>query len=41
LGDKQVETARLLLIDVINRLGASPTLRARAVRPPRQAFVSQ
>ncbi|MEU4289554.1 MarR family transcriptional regulator [Kribbella sp. NPDC026596] len=35
LGDDRVEVARLLLVDVINRLGASPALRARAVRPPR------
>ncbi|WP_328998851.1 MarR family transcriptional regulator [Kribbella sp. NBC_00709] len=35
LGDDQVEEARLLLVDVINHLGASPSLRARAVRPPR------
>lgn len=35
LGDGQVEKARLLMIDIINHLGASPSLRARAVRPPR------
>jgi DNA-binding MarR family transcriptional regulator len=35
LGDDQVEKARLLLLDVINQFGASPALRARAVRPPR------
>jgi DNA-binding MarR family transcriptional regulator len=35
LGDHQVEAARRLLVDVISRLGASPALRARAVRPPR------
>ncbi len=35
LGDDRVEEARLLLVDLINRLGASPSLRARAVRPPR------
>jgi len=35
LGDDQVEQTRLLLVDVIGRLGASPSLRARAVRPPR------
>jgi DNA-binding MarR family transcriptional regulator len=35
LGEDQVEHARLLLVDVINHLGATPTLRARAVRPPR------
>jgi hypothetical protein len=35
LGDHRVEAARLLLVDVISRLGASPALRARAVRPPR------
>jgi DNA-binding MarR family transcriptional regulator len=35
LGDAAVENTRLLLIDLINHLGASPSLRARAVRPPR------
>ncbi|TDW23289.1 MarR family winged helix-turn-helix transcriptional regulator [Kribbella kalugense] len=35
LGDAKVEKARLLMIDIINHLGASPSLRARAVRPPR------
>ncbi|MEU4197545.1 MarR family transcriptional regulator [Kribbella sp. NPDC026611] len=35
LGDQQVEEARQLLSEVIDRLGASPALRARAVRPPR------
>ncbi|NIK60449.1 MarR family winged helix-turn-helix transcriptional regulator [Kribbella shirazensis] len=35
LGDEQVEQARVLLLDVVDRLGASPSLRARAVRPPR------
>jgi DNA-binding MarR family transcriptional regulator len=35
LGDTQVETTRQLLLDVIDHLGASPSLRARAVRPPR------
>jgi DNA-binding MarR family transcriptional regulator len=35
LGDHRVEAARRLLVDVISRLGASPALRARAVRPPR------
>lgn len=35
LGDDRVEEARLLLVELINRLGASPSLRARAVRPPR------
>ncbi|MFF0271061.1 MarR family winged helix-turn-helix transcriptional regulator [Kribbella sp. NPDC004536] len=35
LGDAQVERTRQLLLDVIDRLGASPALRARAVRPPR------
>ena len=34
LGDDAVEQTRLLLVDVIDRLGASPSLRARAVRPP-------
>lgn len=35
LGDDRVEEARLLLVELIDRLGASPSLRARAVRPPR------
>jgi DNA-binding MarR family transcriptional regulator len=35
LGDDRVEAARLLLVDVINLLGAAPALRARAARPPR------
>ena len=35
LGDDRVEAARSLLVDTINLLGASPSLRARAVRPPR------
>jgi hypothetical protein len=35
LGDDRVEQARVLLLDTINLLGASPALRARAVRPPR------
>jgi len=35
LGDEQVEQARLLLVETIGLLGASPALRARAVRPPR------
>jgi DNA-binding MarR family transcriptional regulator len=35
LGDEQVEQTRLLLVDVIGRLGAGPSLRARTVRPPR------
>jgi DNA-binding MarR family transcriptional regulator len=35
LGDDRVEAARSLLVDTINLLGASPALRARAVRPPR------
>jgi DNA-binding MarR family transcriptional regulator len=35
LGDERVEAARLLLVDVINLLGAAPALRARAARPPR------
>ncbi|MEV5962493.1 MarR family transcriptional regulator [Kribbella sp. NPDC051952] len=35
LGDERVEAARLLLVDAIKQLGASPALRARAVRPPR------
>jgi DNA-binding MarR family transcriptional regulator len=35
LGDHRVEAARRLLVDVISRLGASPAVRARAVRPPR------
>ena len=34
LGHDQVEKARLLLVDVLNHLDASPSLRARAVRPP-------
>lgn len=34
LGDDAVEQTRLLLVDVIGRLGATPSLRARAVRPP-------
>ncbi|TCC50080.1 MarR family transcriptional regulator [Kribbella capetownensis] len=34
-GDERVEAARLLLVDTIKRLGASPSIRARAVRPPR------
>jgi DNA-binding MarR family transcriptional regulator len=35
LGADRVEAARLLLVDVVTRVGASPVLRARAVRPPR------
>ncbi|HEY3556654.1 MAG TPA: MarR family transcriptional regulator [Kribbella sp.] len=35
LGDAQVERARRLLLGVVDRLGASPAMRARAVRPPR------
>ncbi|WP_405057876.1 MarR family transcriptional regulator [Kribbella sp. NBC_01505] len=35
LGDDRVEAARQLLVDVLTHLGATPTLRARAVRPPR------
>jgi DNA-binding MarR family transcriptional regulator len=35
LGDQRVEQARLLLLAVVDHLGASPTLRARTVRPPR------
>jgi DNA-binding MarR family transcriptional regulator len=35
LGEDQVENARLLLVDVITHLGATPALRSRAVRPPR------
>jgi DNA-binding MarR family transcriptional regulator len=35
LGDEHVEQTRVLLLDVIHHLGATPSLRARAVRPPR------
>ncbi len=35
LGADRVEAARLVLVDVINLLGAAPALRARAARPPR------
>jgi DNA-binding MarR family transcriptional regulator len=35
LGDDRVEATRLLLVDVINLLGAAPALRARTARPPR------
>ncbi|GAB2658378.1 MarR family winged helix-turn-helix transcriptional regulator [Kribbella swartbergensis] len=35
LGADRVEQARVLLVDVINLLGAAPALRARAARPPR------
>jgi DNA-binding MarR family transcriptional regulator len=35
LGDDRVEQARVVLVDVINLLGAAPALRARAARPPR------
>ncbi|TCC66116.1 hypothetical protein E0H73_04180 [Kribbella pittospori] len=35
LRDERVEAARLLLVDTIKQLGASPSIRARAVRPPR------
>ena len=34
LGDDAVEQTRLLLVDVIDRLGPTPSLRARAIRPP-------
>ncbi|MEV6268412.1 MarR family winged helix-turn-helix transcriptional regulator [Kribbella sp. NPDC051936] len=34
LGDDAVEQTRLLLVDVIDRLGAGPSSRARAIRPP-------
>jgi DNA-binding MarR family transcriptional regulator len=35
LGAERIESARLLLIDTLNHLGATPTLRARRVTPPR------
>ncbi|MFC9692596.1 MarR family winged helix-turn-helix transcriptional regulator [Kribbella sp. NPDC056951] len=35
LGNNRVEEARQLLVDALTHLGASPALRARAVRPPR------
>ncbi|MEV0801122.1 MarR family winged helix-turn-helix transcriptional regulator [Kribbella sp. NPDC050281] len=35
LGTERIEAARLLLVDTINHLGATPPLRARTVRPPR------
>jgi DNA-binding MarR family transcriptional regulator len=35
LGDAKVDKARLLMIDIINHLRATPALRSRAVRPPR------
>ncbi|TDD30348.1 MarR family transcriptional regulator [Kribbella turkmenica] len=35
LGADRVEAARVVLVDVINLLGAAPALRARAARPPR------
>ncbi|MET9311167.1 MarR family winged helix-turn-helix transcriptional regulator [Kribbella sp. NPDC003505] len=34
LGDKRVEQTRRLLLEVINHLGVTPSLRARTVRPP-------
>jgi len=35
LGATRVEEARRLLVDALTHVGASPALRARAVRPPR------
>jgi DNA-binding MarR family transcriptional regulator len=35
LGADRVEAARVLLVEVIDHLGASPSLRTRTVRPPR------
>ena len=35
LGDDRVEAARRLLVDTLEVFGATPTLRARAARPPR------
>ncbi|WP_432949559.1 MarR family winged helix-turn-helix transcriptional regulator [Kribbella sp. CA-253562] len=35
LGADRVEAARVLLVEVIDHLGASPSLRTRMVRPPR------
>ncbi|ONI69720.1 MarR family transcriptional regulator [Kribbella sp. ALI-6-A] len=35
LGADRVEAARMLLVEVIDQLGASPSLRTRTVRPPR------
>jgi DNA-binding MarR family transcriptional regulator len=35
LGADRVEAARVLLVEVIDQLGASPSLRSRTVRPPR------
>ena len=35
LGADRVEAARLVLVEVIDHLGASPSLRTRTVRPPR------
>jgi DNA-binding MarR family transcriptional regulator len=34
LGADRIESARQLLIDTLNHLGATPTLRARRVSPP-------
>ncbi|MDX6265214.1 MAG: hypothetical protein QOH84_6902 [Kribbellaceae bacterium] len=34
LGADRIESARLLLVDVLRHLNATPTLRARRVRPP-------
>ncbi|MEV8372208.1 MarR family transcriptional regulator [Kribbella sp. NPDC056861] len=34
LGADRVESARLLLVDVLNHLNATPALRSRRVRPP-------
>ncbi|HET6988511.1 MAG TPA: MarR family transcriptional regulator [Kribbella sp.] len=35
LGTDRVESARRLLVETLTHLGATPKLRARAVRPPR------